>query len=90
VGEEGKEDSYHPCMKKERLLILLAELQSSVGMKRAEQFHWFTENSSSGENCGYARKALDSFYSKYYSEISSLLRDIIGLMEEIDGSIQKR
>jgi hypothetical protein len=82
--------------KKEKLLISLADLKDLIlhlkkhkGMKRAEQFVWFTENSSSGENCQYARKAIDSFYLKYYEEISALLRDIMRQMHDIEKRMEE-
>lgn len=89
-----KQPPCSPCAQwkatKEKLLVLLAELKKHKGMERAEQFAWFTENSSSGENCQYAKKAMDSFYTqRHYEEISSLLRDIISVIEEIDDVRQQ-
>ena len=83
--ESKKEKLLHS--KREKLLILLAELRHSTGMERATQFKWFTEHSSSGENCGYARKAINSFYTKgHFEEVGSLIQNIVILMNEVENA----
>lgn len=60
---------------KQHFLVLLNELRKHT--EKAEMFCWFVENSSNGENCSYAKKALDQFYDKQYSVVMELLHKLI-------------
>ncbi len=79
----------------EKLLVLLHELDQRLSYpaesrdkesNMAEQFCWFIENSSSGDNCQYAQKCLRVFKKRDYEDIKKLIYDVVKSIEEIEKS----
>lgn len=78
---------------REQLLVLLHELDRRISFPSSdresnmpEQFCWFLENSTSGENCKYAQKCLRLFMKRDYSDIRDLAFKVVELIKRIDGN----